>query len=770
MKNFFPTTVLMLIGILTATFSANAQLYEVSLDEKIQQSSLIVEGRVVAQESYRTPEGEVYTANKVAVGALLKGKLKENFVTVTTWGGVTEDGAITWTHMLALQPGEEGIFFLERTRAPETSNKDFPSPSFDAYSSSQGFLKFARNDNGAWVAYEPFHTYTNLKDDIFDCIAGKTGHPHVVTDASRSVLHRSGIRYFFKATSVSGNTVNFEILVNSLYDNKQLHKAGAALNYNPVFFGPNIATSGNLQLQANGISANSVYSLTKSNLTSSKAKIELSTIGSVSSLSTLTTTEQTLAKGSLTIENPLVDPGISFGVDEMYALSKFWENGSSYEFDTIVVETDFRIGFFCNPPVITSFSPATLRAGTDDTLTIRGTCFDNVRGSSEVEFTDSKAGPMPVTWVQPLDGEYIVWSDTLIRVIVPSIVKGMDISQSASTGRFRVNKGAGGIATSSTDLTILFAALNFGTGQFSKPKNKGIPISLSNYNTLGGQSIYYASNFKADTNAVKAFERALINWKCITFVNYKVQDSTDVPNIARAGRIEYASLPTGVTTTLASTDNIPYTPCIAVDSVVRANRRSFVIKFNSNLSWHTDTLMPTPLPANTFDLESRAVHELGHAHLLNHSNNPTDLMYFTDLTPPYRRVIEPNDAAGGIYIMSISTPAAPTGCQTQMTALTPANCGITSVLEKDNGFQLNIDIYPNPASNELNIIVHDQAFPWFQNEIQASLFDLLGRKIKAIRLADSATVLPLDEVSPGLYILTLSYEGQQVQSFKIQKQ
>jgi hypothetical protein len=70
----------------------------------------------------------------------------------------------------------------------------------------------------------------------------------------------------------------------------------------------------------------------------------------------------------------------------------------------------------------------------------------------------------------------------------------------------------------------------------------------------------------------------------------------------------------------------------------------------------------------------------------------------------------------------------------------------------------------------LNIIVHDQAFPWFQNEIQASLFDLLGRKIKAIRLADSATVLPLDEVSPGLYILTLSYRGQQVQSFKIQKQ
>jgi hypothetical protein len=107
MKNFFPTTILMLIGILTANFSANAQLYEVGLDEKIQQSSLIVEGRVVAQESYKTPDGEAYTANKVAVSALLKGKLKENFVTVTTWGGVTEDEIVTWSHMLMLLPGEE---------------------------------------------------------------------------------------------------------------------------------------------------------------------------------------------------------------------------------------------------------------------------------------------------------------------------------------------------------------------------------------------------------------------------------------------------------------------------------------------------------------------------------------------------------------------------------------------------------------------------------------------------------------------------------------
>lgn len=73
MKNFFPTTILFLIGIFAFTSTASAQLYEVSLDEKIQQSSLIVEGRVSERESYRASDGRIYTANKIDVATLLKG-------------------------------------------------------------------------------------------------------------------------------------------------------------------------------------------------------------------------------------------------------------------------------------------------------------------------------------------------------------------------------------------------------------------------------------------------------------------------------------------------------------------------------------------------------------------------------------------------------------------------------------------------------------------------------------------------------------------------
>lgn len=221
---------------------------------------------------------------------------------------------------------------------------------------------------------------------------------------------------------------------------------------------------------------------------------------------------------------------------------------------------------------------------------------------------------------------------------------------------------------------------------------------------------------------------------------------------------------------MASTDNLPYTPCAAVDSIVRANRREFVIKFNENLMWHTDTLMPTPLPANTFDLESRALHELGHAHLLNHSNNPNDLMYFTDVTPPYRRIIMPNDEAGGDYIMSISTPTAPTGCQTEMTALTPANCGLTNVIEIEQGIQASIDIFPNPTTGKLFISIHSDSYSGQINDFQATIFDLLGRKIIDTELTQATSTLSLSEVSNGLYVLTISYQGHLIDSFKVQKQ
>ena len=139
------------------------QLYEVSLDEKIEKSTLIAEGKIVETKCYRADNGDIYTANKVKIVSILKGEHPEKFLTITTWGGELDGEIQTWTHLLTIGTGDYGLFFLEPSRVPAIPNSAF-TISFDVYSGVQGFLAFVQNDARAWVAHEPFHTYTDIPE------------------------------------------------------------------------------------------------------------------------------------------------------------------------------------------------------------------------------------------------------------------------------------------------------------------------------------------------------------------------------------------------------------------------------------------------------------------------------------------------------------------------------------------------------------------------------------------------------------------------------
>lgn len=779
MKNFFPTaSILMLIYILTANFSANAQLYEVSLDEKIRKPSLIVEGRVVAQESYQTPEGEVYTANKVAVSALLKGNMKENYVTVTTWGGKVGKEIVTWWHMLELHTGEEGVFFLDKSNVPEIAKKQFPNPSYEVYSSSQGFLKFARNKNGTWVATEPFHTYTSVENEIYDYIAEKTGQERTSLGGS-SEERRTGIRYFFKTESISGTTVQFTILVNSLYDEKMLHKAGAAVGYNPDFFGANIATSGNLQLQANGISSNSVYSLSKSNLSSSKVKIELTTTGSIMSLSSLTTAEQTLAKASLTVVNPFVDPGISFDVAEMYALSKFWEGGASHEFDTVVVETDFNLKV-C--PDVVSFSPTTASAGTGTVITIYGDKFGNATATlpppgRAVLFTKTtQAGVVGHQWMTPFDGEYLFWSDDSIKVRVPSIgydyLTGEPLNNTAGTGIIGVLRD-GCIDSTASSLYVPFSAINEGilnsAGAIVVIKRK-----LTSRNGDGGYDLYYTNAYKNLNGgaAMPAFEKSVVTWRCATGVNWRIKEFANIPaaNQINACKIDYGPMPAGVPAALVAyteVDSISYCGTSS-DNVWFAFLKKFSIVFSNTVTWSTDTSTTIVLNwIDTLDMQTVATHELGHAHQLFHSNNPAKLMYW--LANSYKRTLHADDLSGGLQIVHISAVDTIPSCQPAMQRISAENCADASTGVVSIAPNVLLHYFPNPTSGYLNILIDDGS-P-HSEDFSVHLFNSLGQRLSVTKLnsGGEANEINLDGISPGVIHALITKNGVQTGSFQIIK-
>ncbi|MDX2280106.1 MAG: hypothetical protein NW218_10985 [Saprospiraceae bacterium] len=111
MNNTFQVLTLAILSLIFLPNLLFGQLYEVSLDEKIQMSSLIVEGKVIESKCYRADDETIYTAHKIKVSALLKGEYLDEYLTVTTWGGEIAGELQTWvsaefsfSNPLAYQP------------------------------------------------------------------------------------------------------------------------------------------------------------------------------------------------------------------------------------------------------------------------------------------------------------------------------------------------------------------------------------------------------------------------------------------------------------------------------------------------------------------------------------------------------------------------------------------------------------------------------------------------------------------------------------------
>lgn len=773
MKNTFQFLTLAILSLIFLPNLLFGQLYEVSLDEKIQKSSLIVEGKVIESKCYRVDDETIYTAHKIKVSALLKGEYLDEYLTITTWGGEIEGELQTWTHLLTLNKGERGIFFLEPTRVPAIKDMDYPE-SFDVYAASQGFVQFVQNEAKAWVGHEPFHTYSDIPSDLFAYIGRQTGQKMTLFGDGGDEK-RSGIRYHFTDIGFQGNTVTFNIYVNSLIGNKKLYKSGIQLGYNPVFFGPNIATSGNLLMQDAGISLSSTYDLTQSNVTSSKVKIELIPVGTLSGLTEITTSEQLLAKGSISIQNLLADPGIIYDIAEMQAMSKFYEGGLQQVFDTVIVEGDWRPS--SKAVTITSISPLIVAGGVEDIITIKGSGFgtspDGVLPplTKRVLFTPApEVFPPTYYWSSPIQSltQYVSWSDTEIKVRVPSTGRDLNnpsymggvVNASACSefiGIFDLSTTPPSIITSPDPIYVKYSAVN---QAYSLSGSEHVAkVKLADRNSDGGYYLYYTPQFATlnSGSGVSAFERALITWRCNTLVNFRIKNFTSTPP-ANACKIDYGPLPPGVpSATKAST------PLGAIDicgNSVGSNffyLTKFDMVFSNDAMWHSEISQPTLNWTTNFDLETVALHELGHAHLLWHTNNPANVMH--GLANKYKRTLTADDLEGGNYIVTYSTSITLPPCTTymHMTAISLSECstvGIQDVQHFEDFFLIN----PNPASEGFTIQAQENHIGIVAEEVR--IYNVAGQLIKAIYLTDNNVAIQIKDLSSGAYIIVVRSKGK----------
>ena len=167
MKNF-TSKILAAFFLFTCSSETFCQgLYKVFSDEKIEQSSLIIEGKVISQKSFwNSQHTMIFTSNEVEVYKVFKGTTSTDRVEILTQGGTVGTRYIEASDLLKLSGNETGTFFCSSNtinlRSPETNNL-----LLDVYSSAQGFLNYDLGNNSADA---PFVHYSDIK---------KIGRAHV---------------------------------------------------------------------------------------------------------------------------------------------------------------------------------------------------------------------------------------------------------------------------------------------------------------------------------------------------------------------------------------------------------------------------------------------------------------------------------------------------------------------------------------------------------------------------------------------------------------
>jgi hypothetical protein len=298
---------------------------------------------------------------------------------------------------------------------------------------------------------------------------------------------------------------------------------------------------------------------------------------------------------------------------------------------------------------ITGLAPTTVPAGTGAVLTITGSDFKPVRGTGYVAFRNADDGG--TSTVRPLDTAYLSWSDTEIRVQVPTATLE---GSPAGTGRVTVVNSDGNASTSTGSLTVSYGISNLELGGVAQqPK-------LINANGSGGYTLAYAPSFQANAAAVAAFGRALTQWGCNTGANRitTTTATTAVPDGASADGTNLVTFDAAAATLPAGVLGVAYSYYRLCGTNVTVPETDYV--FANRNDWNFGPQAPA---FAQYDFESVALHEQGHGIQLAHVINTNAVMHFNISNGQSKRVLgTADDVAGGRDEVQFSVTANPAAC------------------------------------------------------------------------------------------------------------
>jgi len=386
---------------------------------------------------------------------------------------------------------------------------------------------------------------------------------------------------------------------------------------------------------------------------------------------------------------------------------------------------------------IDQIEPLQMTAGTRSEIIITGSGFGNEQGTGTVAFRNADDGGL--SFVEIAAGaHYLSWSDEEIRLYVPA--SSLFGAKVAGSGTVRIQNSDGGSAESIEQIMVQYAKSEV---IYSDLLNETRLVGIEN----GGYVFTMNQNLQTLLGSSEMVQETVKHWTCLSGVNFRL--GTEVSNlsdwVSDGINLIGMSMPNQLPNYILGKTVTTFSGC-GTPTETQWNLVEVDIILNSSLNWWTSEQPPA---TNSFDLHSVILHELGHAHLLQHNNNSNSPMYFRLTAGSNRRILDPvSDVQGGAYVVAEAVNATNI-CGAQV--LSPndfSNCqGLVNGLADDRNVKTNI--HPNPFSNRLNIVSNSGGANY-------QLTDISGRILKYGILNAGQTILATAALPNGMYLLTIS--------------
>lgn len=576
-----------------------------------------------------------------------------------------------------------------------------------------------------------------------------------------------------KTTGTSPRYFEFDILAKANTNTTYFDNCLLRVQFNSVAFGSNIVANNKVQITKGSAFNSATYIDPNANAIDQTPNTMGIPFGidfkqTSWNRTLLTTSNQQLVHIKIEIQN-CENTGIDF-VDQTFTPNfSFYTNAANapQPLETISYENTYYQNplniKLCEVKITDFTSP--INGGIDEILEIKGSNFESVRGNGQVKFRNADTTGFP--YIQKLNSpDYVLWSDTLIKIKMPSRVDSLqgEIHKTPGTGNFIVKNNTNDSAMSNLNTANQPFKVYYSIYSRTLDKDQKLKINLKNENGQGGYTIRLDTSISKHPERMMCITKAVKEWRCYTAVNWIIGKGTTLQAIFPDGisSIFFGDVSGSLVLVLGETTrNVVHCPSSSIGAI-----RDFDIKINKNLSWFYDTT-GLAIPAGKHDFYAVILHELGHALGLEHVIDESQVMFYatkysaTNSIPSSQRKtlkVYTSDVKGGTEQVFSSITNLSGQCNyLDMKPVPTGLCIYTQAINEllENNFY--IKTYPNPIwGGNLNISFEA---PTNLNAF-IIIYDVIGKEIYKESVNNRAAPLHthainISNLSPGYYFVNL---------------